>query len=120
MRPLEQDYLQEPDIGHDVAGHVATFTIPVVAQVMRNHGVARNMIYDRRDELLADASDTSEQAMIRARADELLLYADESYWFTVEFGLVMQRGELRAFGAGILSSPGETKYSIDSPSPRVC
>ena len=117
MRPLEQDYLQEPDIGHDVAGHVATFTIPVVAQVMRNHGIARNMIYDRRDELLADTSQTSEQASIRARADELLLYAERIYWFTVEFGLVMQRGELRAFGAGILSSPGESKYSIDSPKP---
>lgn len=117
MRPLEQDYLQEPDIGHDVAGHVATFTIPVVAQVMRNHGVARNMIYDRRDELLASTSDAAQQASIRARADELLLYAERIYWFTVEFGLVMQRGELRAFGAGILSSPGETKYSIDSPKP---
>ena len=48
MRKLEQDYLQEPDIGHDVAGHVATFTIPVVAKVMQNHGIARNKIYQRR------------------------------------------------------------------------
>ncbi len=117
MRPLEQDYLQEPDIGHDVAGHVATFTIPVVAQVMRNHGLARNSIYAKRDELLGSASNAAQQASINAFADELLLYAERIYWFTVEFGLVMQRGELRAFGAGILSSPGETKYSIDSPKP---
>ena len=38
MRPLGTDYLEEPDIGHDVAGHVATFTIPAVAQVMQHHG----------------------------------------------------------------------------------
>ena len=37
------------------------------------------------------------------------------FWFTVEFGLVIQKGELRAFGAGILSSPGETVYSVESP-----
>lgn len=117
MRPLEQDYLQEPDIGHDVAGHVATFTIPVVAQVMRNHGVARNMIYQQRDELMSDAVDEIERAAIQAKADELLLYAERIYWFTVEFGLVMQSGQMRAFGAGILSSPGETKYSIDSTKP---
>lgn len=117
MRQLGQDYLQEPDIGHDVAGHVATFTIPVVAQVMRYHGVARNMIYQQRDELMSDAVDAVERSAIQAKADELLLYAERIYWFTVEFGLVMQNGQLRAFGAGILSSPGETKYSIDSSKP---
>jgi phenylalanine-4-hydroxylase len=117
MRPLEQDYLQEPDIGHDVAGHVATFTIPVVAQVMQNHGIARNIIYQRRDELLDNQERPSLREMIIRRADELLLYAERIYWFTVEFGLVMQGGQLRAFGAGILSSPGETRYSIDSDKP---
>lgn len=117
MRPLEQDYLQEPDIGHDVAGHVATFTIPVVAQVMQNHGIARNMIYQRRDDLLAADHDEARCTAIRRRADELLLYAERIYWFTVEFGLVMQDQQLRAFGAGILSSPGETRHSIDSSKP---
>ncbi len=52
MRALEQDYLQEPDIGHDVAGHVATFTIPAVAGVMQNHGLARDIVYAERDEQL--------------------------------------------------------------------
>lgn len=117
MRPLEQDYLQEPDIGHDVAGHVATFTIPVVAQLMQNHGVARNLIYQRRDELLSDSPDESWGLRVSRRADELLLYAERIYWFTVEFGLVMQDQQLRAFGAGILSSPGETRHSIDSAVP---
>lgn len=118
MRPLEQDYLQEPDIGHDVAGHVSTFTIPVVAKLMQSHGIARDWIYQERDELLEKCGTEEEQAEIRRSADELLFYAQRIYWFTVEFGLVMQDGAPRAFGAGILSSPGETTYSIDSPKPN--
>lgn len=114
MRELEQDYLEEPDIGHDVAGHVATFTIPAVAQVMVNHGIARDMIYAERDERIAAANDEAEAEQIRHWAEELLLYAGRIYWFTVEFGLVMQDGEVRDFGAGILSSPGETRYSISA------
>jgi phenylalanine-4-hydroxylase len=118
MRPLEQDYLQEPDIGHDVAGHVSTFTIPVVAHVMQHHGVARNLIYAERNERLERESDPLVHQFIQRRADELLLYAERIYWYTVEFGLVLQQGQCRAFGAGILSSPGETIFSIDSPIPN--
>jgi phenylalanine-4-hydroxylase len=114
MRELEQDYLEEPDIGHDVAGHVATFTIPAVAELMKQHGDARDCIYAERDDKLALATSNQEAESIRAWADELLLYAGRIYWFTVEFGMVMQDGEARDFGAGILSSPGETRYSIDS------
>ncbi|MDB4777944.1 hypothetical protein OAG68_00645 [bacterium] len=114
MRPLEQDYLEEPDIGHDVAGHVATFTIPAVADVMKFHGEARNLIYAERDEKLAQASSDVQREKIKAEAEELLVYAGRIYWFTVEFGLVMQDGEVRDFGAGILSSPGETVYSVDN------
>ncbi len=115
MRPLEQDYLQEPDIGHDVAGHVATFTIPAVAHVMQNHGLARDLVYAERETRLQQAQTHEETEIAIAWADELLLYAGRIYWFTVEFGLVMQDNEVRDFGAGILSSPGETMYSIDSP-----
>ncbi|MEQ1905934.1 MAG: hypothetical protein ABL888_17220 [Pirellulaceae bacterium] len=115
MRQLEQDYLQEPDIGHDVAGHVATFTIPAVAKVMQNHGKARDMVYQERDRKMEAAKSNEERVQIAAWADELLLYAGRIYWFTVEFGLVMQNGDVRDFGAGILSSPGETVYSVDSP-----
>ena len=117
MRALEQDYLQEPDIGHDVAGHVATFTIPVVAHVMRNHGIARNLIYEERDRRYALATTDEARIAIHKKADELLLYAERIYWFTVEFGLVMQQGQVRAFGAGILSSPGETVFSVNSLKP---
>ena len=116
MRPLGTDYLEEPDIGHDVAGHVATFTIPAVAQVMQHHGEARNLIYTERDEKIKSAgSNAAKIAEIKAEADELLKYAGRIYWFTVEFGLVRQDGEVRDFGAGILSSPGETVYSVESP-----
>lgn len=118
MRPLEQDYLEEPDIGHDVAGHVSTFTIPVVAKLMQAHGLARDMIYAERDERSQGVTDQAELDRIQAKADELLFYAQRIYWFTVEFGLVMESSSVRAFGAGILSSPGETAYSIDSTKPN--
>jgi len=114
MRPLETDYLEEPDIGHDVAGHVATFTIPQVAQVMNNHGLANDLIHREKEIKLASATTAEQRAAIEAEANELLLYAGRLYWFTVEFGLVQQEGQLKAFGAGILSSPGETHYSVDS------
>lgn len=120
MRPLGTDYLEEPDIGHDVAGHVATFTIPAVADVMKNHGEARNMIYAERDLKIAKLSGENKQEIesLKLEADELLKYAGRIYWFTVEFGLVMQEGEVRDFGAGILSSPGETVYSVGSAEPN--
>lgn len=112
MRPLGVDYLEEPDIGHDIAGHVATFTIPAVANVMQFHGQARNIIYSERDQQLKGVTDQEEIDAINLHADELLRHAGRIYWFTVEFGLVLQDGEIRDFGAGILSSPGETEYSI--------
>jgi phenylalanine-4-hydroxylase len=115
MRPLECDYLEEPDIGHDVAGHVATFTIPAVANVMKKHGLARDMIYAELDQKIAAANgDVAEIKRLSEAADELLTYAGRIYWFTVEFGLVIQKNDVKAFGAGILSSPGETVYSIES------
>ncbi|HMP79333.1 MAG TPA: hypothetical protein PKD54_07770 [Pirellulaceae bacterium] len=115
MRPLGTDYLPEPDVGHDVAGHVATFTIPQVAQVMNNHGLANDLIHHEKELRLQSARSSAEKQRICDEAKELLLYAGRLYWFTVEFGLVMQQGKLKAFGAGILSSPGETRYSVESP-----
>lgn len=115
MRPLGTDYLAEPDIGHDVAGHVATFTIPEVAQVMNNHGLANNLIHEEAEAAMANARTEKEREKIRANATELLLYAGRLYWFTVEFGLVQQENGLKVFGAGILSSPGETRFSVESP-----
>lgn len=115
MRPPGTDYLEEPDIGHDIAGHVATFTIPEVARVMNNHGLANNLIHQEKNAKLLVAASSEEKQQIENDATELLLYAGRLYWFTVEFGLVLQEGGLKAFGAGILSSPGETRFSVDSP-----
>jgi len=116
MRGLEVDYLQEPDIGHDVAGHVATFTIPAVANVMKNHGTARDLIYAERDHKISGCQGNPTLITeIEQEAEQLLNLAGRIYWFMVEFGLVMQHGQVRCFGAGILSSPGETVYSVNSP-----
>ena len=82
---------------------------------MKHHGDARDLIYAERNEKLAAAKSDQEAQEIRDWADELLGYAGRIYWFTVEFGLVMQDGEVRDFGAGILSSPGETRYSVADP-----
>ena len=89
MRPLGTDYLEEPDIGHDVAGHVATFTIPQVAEVMNNHGLANDLIHREKELKKASAASKEEAQKIEDEATELLLYAGRLYWFTVEFGLVM-------------------------------
>ncbi|MCP4477202.1 MAG: hypothetical protein GY880_01615 [Planctomycetaceae bacterium] len=115
MRPLGAGYLEEPDIGHDIAGHVATFTIPQVARVMNNHGLANDLIHQEKHEKLRLAESETERQAIENAASELLLLAGRLYWFTVEFGLVLEDQKLKAFGAGILSSPSETIFSIDSP-----
>ena len=82
---------------------------------MKHHGDARDLIYAERNEKIKFAKNEEEAQKIRDWADELLLYSGRIYWFTVEFGLVMQNGKVRGFGAGILSSPGETRYSVESP-----
>jgi hypothetical protein len=63
---------------------------------------------------LLKAKNEEEIDSIKLDAEELLVYAGRIYWFTVEFGLVMQNDRLTAFGAGILSSPSETPHSIES------
>ena len=118
MRPLDVDYLEEPDIGHDIAGHVATFTISEVAWIMNQHGLANELIHQEKEAKLAKATTPEARQEIEQEANDLLLYAGRIYWFTVEFGLVLEDGQLKAFGAGILSSPGETRYSVDSPEPN--
>ena len=114
MRSLDEiSYLEKPDMGHDVAGHVATFTIPEVRLVMKNHGDARNLIFDERDAKLADVDDQDSIQKINAWAENLLSIAGRIYWYTIEFGLVLDSDrQVKAYGAGILSSPSETEFSI--------
>lgn len=94
-RPEEFDYLVEPDIFHDFFGHVP-------------------MLFDAR---FADyAQRYGEQALRLAERGALPLLA-RLYWYTVEFGLIESDEGLRIYGAGILSSGGETPYAVESAAP---
>ena len=90
------DYIQEPDVFHDVFGHVPMLADPVFADYMQEYGRAgwKAMRYNRLKSLGA------------------------LYWYTVEFGLVMEGDELRAYGAGILSGPAEAVYAVEGGSPN--
>lgn len=94
------DYIQEPDVFHDVFGHVPMLTDPVFADYMQEYGRAgwKAMRYNRLKALGA------------------------LYWYTVEFGLILEgpeeAGGLRAYGAGILSGPTEAVFSVEAQSPN--
>jgi phenylalanine-4-hydroxylase len=94
--PEEIDYLAEPDLFHDFFGHVPLLCDPVFADFVQAYGVAGR----------------------KAAAEGGLKMLARLYWYCVEFGLIKSGSELRAYGAGILSSAGETPYSIDSPLPH--
>jgi phenylalanine-4-hydroxylase len=95
-RPDQLDYLQEPDVFHDVFGHVPMLADPRFADyvVAWGEGGLRSMKYNAIHRL--------------ARL----------YWYTVEFGLIEEDGDLRIYGAGILSSKGESVFALDDPSPN--
>jgi phenylalanine-4-hydroxylase len=102
------DYLPEPDIFHDVAGHVPMHTDRVFADVLVRFGeVAR-----RAAEMARDVKDNHER--IRQIESNIKALA-RFFWFTVEFGLMREDGKLQAYGSGLLSSYGELAHSIDSP-----
>ena len=92
-QPEEFDYVVEPDVFHDLFGHVPLLFNPVFADYMQAYGAGG---------LKASGLDAAE---LLARL----------YWYTVEFGLIQTRQGLRAYGAGILSSAGELRHSITSP-----
>ena len=89
------DYIQEPDVFHDVFGHVPMLTDPVYADYMQEYGRAgwKAMRYNRLKALGA------------------------LYWYTVEFGLIEEAGGIKAYGAGILSGP--TEVGLCAPKPRA-
>lgn len=86
----EFDYLQEPDVFHEIFGHCPLLTNPAFAHFTHIYG-----------KLGYKASREERVALARL------------YWFTVEFGLVLQNNELRIYGGGILSSPGETTSALE-------
>jgi len=95
-RPDQLDYLQEPDVFHDVFGHVPMLADPVFADYLAAYG----------------------RGGLRALELGSLKQLARLYWYTVEFGLVQEPEGLRIYGAGIVSSASETRFSLDDPSPN--
>jgi phenylalanine-4-hydroxylase len=102
------DYLPEPDIFHDIAGHVPMHTDRAFAETLVRFGecahTAAELVSGIRDESVRLQRLTS---IIRAMA--------RFFWFTIEFGLMNTRGGIRAYGSGLLSSYGELEHSLQSP-----
>jgi phenylalanine-4-hydroxylase len=95
-KPEEIDYLVEPDVFHDYFGHVPLLTNPIFARFMQAYG----------------------EAGPKAIALGGLKMLARLYWYMVEFGLIRTENGLKVYGSGILSSKGETVYSIESPKPH--
>jgi phenylalanine-4-hydroxylase len=95
-KPDEIDYLQEPDVFHDVFGHVPLLANPVFADYMQAYG----------------------EGGLRSLKFGALHKLARLYWYTVEFGLVRGHGGLELYGAGIVSSYGESIFALDDPSPN--
>jgi len=95
-KPEEFDYIVEPDVFHDLFGHVPLLFNPVFADYMQAYGAG---------------------GLKASRLDACELLA-RLYWYTVEFGLIATPAGLRAYGAGILSSAGELRHSITHPAPQ--
>jgi len=97
IRRREQlDYLQEPDVFHDICGHVPLLMNPVFADYMQAYG----------------------QGGLKALGLGHLKRLARLYWYTVEFGLIATPEGLRIYGSGILSSAGESAYSLDDLRPH--
>ena len=94
--PEQLDYLEEPDIFHDVFGHVPLLVHPVFADYMQAYG----------------------EGGLRAARLGMIDALARLYWYTVEFGLIRDGDDLKLYGAGIVSSYGESLFAIDDPSPN--
>ncbi len=95
-RPDQLDYLQEPDVFHDVFGHVPMLADPVFADYLAAYGRGGQ----------------------RALGLGGLKYLSRLYWYTVEFGLIAEPEGLRIYGSGIVSSASESRFALDDSSPN--
>jgi phenylalanine-4-hydroxylase len=95
-RPDQLDYIEEPDVFHDLFGHVPMLMHPVLADYLQAYG----------------------KGGLRAQRIGALDQLSRVYWFTVEFGLVAQDDGLRIYGAGIVSSQAETRFALRDASPN--
>jgi monomeric phenylalanine-4-hydroxylase len=94
--PEQMDYLEEPDVFHDVFGHVPLLVNPVFADYMQAYG----------------------QGGLRSLQLGSLHRLARLYWYTVEFGLIRDGNALKLYGAGIVSSGGESRHALESDSPN--
>ncbi|HYE62802.1 MAG TPA: hypothetical protein VD997_12470 [Phycisphaerales bacterium] len=91
IRPREvMDYLPEPDIFHDVFGHVPLHTLEVFADFLQTYG----------------------QAALECEDEVHVKRLGRLFWFTVEFGLIRENGEVKLYGSGLVSSHGEAEYAL--------
>jgi phenylalanine-4-hydroxylase len=95
-RPDQLDYLEEPDVFHDVFGHVPMLTDPAYAENLQAYGAGA----------------------LRILGSDHLPRLARLYWYTVEFGLLETPAGLRIYGAGILSSAAESVFALEDPSPN--
>ncbi|RZI78146.1 MAG: phenylalanine 4-monooxygenase [Variovorax sp.] len=95
-KPHELDYLEEPDVFHDVFGHVPMLMNPAIADYIQAYG----------------------EGGLRAQKLGVLDKLARVYWYTVEFGLLQQADGLRVYGAGIASSYTETVFALEDASPN--
>jgi len=93
--PEQLDYLEEPDVFHDVFGHVPLLAVPAYADYMQAYG----------------------EGGLRSLQLGSMTQLARLYWYTVEFGLIREGDRLKIFGAGIVSSHGESAYALDSTEP---
>lgn len=102
------DYLPEPDIFHDVAGHVPMHTDRVFADVLVRFGEVARAAAETAQSI---ADEKERVGVVESRIKALARF----FWFTVEFGLMRDNGGLRAYGSGLLSSFGELAHAVESP-----
>lgn len=95
-KPAQLDYIEEPDVFHDVFGHVPMLALPVFADYMEAYG----------------------RGGLRAQGLGALANLARLYWYTVEFGLIAKPEGLRLYGSGIASSSAESLYSLEDASPN--
>ena len=97
-RPDQLDYIEEPDLFHDLFGHVPLLMNPVFADYMAAYG----------------------RGGVKAHAigPDALQNLTRLYWYTVEFGLIREADGLRIYGSGIVSSSGESVHALESASPN--
>jgi phenylalanine-4-hydroxylase len=95
-KPEQMDYLQEPDVFHDIYGHVPLLMNPIFGDYIQAYG----------------------EGGLKALEQGALNYLARLYWYTVEFGLIRTPEGLRIYGSGIVSSKTESLYCLESAAPN--